>query len=201
MAHMKNRLIDAVKQNTEVRFRKRQVHSGGTHHPVNDLPAHKVAADFAYAMDEQRHAMTMFPESKSLGAALAKWYETPVGKRTISAKLKADYEAGQRRVAAVGNGNGQWAQSAADDSPIQPSGEYDSREPGVSAVNGLMSESHFYDGAVGNGSGFSKEWIGAFGKATMAGVYAAVRKKLVAEGKYPEDWIDSALIRHERGEF
>jgi hypothetical protein len=57
-----------------------------------------------YALDEQRHAMKMFPESKSVGEALAKWYATDSGRKVASAYSQSFYEDMQKR-GALGNGH------------------------------------------------------------------------------------------------
>jgi hypothetical protein len=191
-----------------VRFTKR----GGTHHAVNDLPHDKHAASgFDYAINEQKYAMTMFPEAKTVGEALSKFYATPIGKATITARLRDDYAEGQKR-AALGAG-------AAGTDPLiygpnwRPAAWEDSSPPFANAPAGDGTQSaSAYPGsrsaADGSPAAASSQFIGkldrdmilAIAKQTMGGVYSKVRKQLVAMNQWPDDWIDSALIRHERSQ-
>jgi len=70
---------------------------------VDDLPANKEGtakmSDFDTAIAEQRFAQKMYPEEKSVGAALAKWYATPQGK-AVSQSFSADIHRRQQLKAA-----------------------------------------------------------------------------------------------------
>jgi hypothetical protein len=199
------RLNEAV---AAVRFTKR----GGHQHPVNDLPHDKHAADFKYAIDEQRHAMTMFPESKSIGEALSKWYGTEMGKRVLSERLRDNYKQSQLD-GALGDGapgtdqliyGPQWRPAVQSDSP-RPIGTANPAVDGTLSAGPNVGSRSAADGTPPAASSayvgkLDREMIGAIGKQVMAGVYAKVRKQLVAMDQWPEDWIDSALVRYERGQ-
>jgi hypothetical protein len=204
-----NRLIDAAKQTAaqqqspEIAFVKR----GGTQRPTNDLPADKQASAFQYALDEQKFAMSMFPEAKSVGEALSKWYATPVGKATITARLRDDYEEGQKRAALgapMGSDDliyGSWRSAVQNDSP-RPIGTASPTQDGLMSASpndGVMSHSAA-DGSPPAVSGayvgkIDADWI----RALCKGAYAPVREKLRAMKRWSDDEIDCALIRHERG--
>jgi hypothetical protein len=96
---------DAVKRvregDAEVVFQKHKPYGGQGHNEMAERE--KAMTGFNYALDEQKYAMTAFPESKSIGEALSKWYQTELGKRTVTARLRDDYLEGQKQ-AAVGNG-------------------------------------------------------------------------------------------------
>jgi hypothetical protein len=48
-----------------------------------------------YALAEQQHALKMFPESKTVGEALARFHQTDIGKRVLNAVCKNTYERSQ----------------------------------------------------------------------------------------------------------
>jgi hypothetical protein len=56
-------------------------------------------ANVAYAKQEQEFALKMFPESRTIGEALAKWHATAESKRVQAAALEHSYAKMQRRVA------------------------------------------------------------------------------------------------------
>jgi hypothetical protein len=186
-----------------VRFTKR----GGTQRPVNDLPHDKQASAFQNALDEQRYAMTMFPESKSVGEALSKWYATPIGKAALTARLRDDYAEGQKR-AALGDGapgtdqliyGPQWRPAVQNDAP-RPIGTASPVQDGtLSAAPNLGSRS----AADGTPPAASSAYVGKIDadwiRAVAKQAYAPVREKLRAMKQWSDDEIDAALIRHERG--
>lgn len=53
----------------------------------------------ACARLQERLALEMFPQAKSTGEALAKFFDTATGKEMLNAGLKANYEAVQKRSA------------------------------------------------------------------------------------------------------
>jgi hypothetical protein len=60
-------------------------------------PEDVAKANVDFALAEQQHAMRMFPESKSVGEALAKWHATDSGRKVQSAYLRDAYEKMQKR--------------------------------------------------------------------------------------------------------
>jgi hypothetical protein len=60
-------------------------------------------SDFDTAIAEQRYAMKMFPEAKSMAEALAKWHATSQGK-AVSASFVRDSYQRQQKAEALGNG-------------------------------------------------------------------------------------------------
>jgi hypothetical protein len=93
----------------EVKFAKATTVAVAKHPPRGPIgtdESEKAMSDFDLAIQEQRFAQKMFPEAKSVGEALAKWYATENGKKVAATFARDVYER-QQKATALGNGYGQ----------------------------------------------------------------------------------------------
>jgi hypothetical protein len=153
-------------------------------------------------------AQTLFPGDKD---ALSKFIA--LHHDEMAAKLRKDYAAAQKQ-AALGDGAAgtdqliygpNWRPAVQNDSPA-PIGTASPTQDGTMSAAPNAASRSAADGtppaasSAYVGKAISRDMFIAIAKQTMAGVYSKVRAQLIAMDQWPIDWIDSALIRHERGQ-